>query len=594
MLDIIPVRKYNLHDESTRKVIDMKKAFRIILPIILAIVIIICTAWYLFVYDRAFTRDMLLSCARYSESQGNHNVAAWFYNIAYAQSGNSDEVAIELAQQYKSSGNYTKAEYTLSNAISDGGGVDLYIALCKTYVEQDKLLDAVTMLDSVSNPAVKEQLASMRPSTPSVAPQPGFYSQFISVSLSCENGVIYYSPSGEYPSISSAPYTDPIALTEGENTIYALSIAENGLVSPLSIYGYTVGGVVQKVTFADPTIESSIRTLLNAGEDTELYTNDLWTIKNYEIPANAKDYSDLKHMAFLEQLTVSNGKSNDFSFLSSLPNLVELSIKNTDISQENLKIISGLPQLKKLTLSYCNISGVTPLSKATSLVYLDLNNNTIRNIDGLDALVNLQELNLQHNAVQQLNALSSLNQLQRLDVSYNVLTSVAPLSKLSSLTWLDASVNKITELGQIGNLKKLTHLSLAGNNLTNVSALSACTTLEELNISSNAIADISALAALTNMLDFDFSYNQVKNLPAFSKNCQLVTINGSNNKISSLSNLGGLEHLNIVNMDYNADISSVKVLSNCPVLVEVNVYGTKVKDGQALSDNGIIVNYKPV
>ena len=30
--------------------------------------------------------------------------------------------AIELAEQYKSSGNFTKAEFTLSNAIADGGG----------------------------------------------------------------------------------------------------------------------------------------------------------------------------------------------------------------------------------------------------------------------------------------------------------------------------------------------------------------------------------------------------------------------------------------------------------------------------------------
>ena len=172
----------------------MKKSLRIILPVILAIAIILCTVWYLFIYDRGFTRDMLLSFARYSESQGNHNVATWFYNIAYKQSSNSDDVAIELAQQYKSSGNYTKAEYTLSNAIADGGGVDLYIALCNTYVEQDKLLDAVTMLDSITNPQIKEQLAAMRPASPTVTPEPGYYSQYISATLSKYDGTIYPTP----------------------------------------------------------------------------------------------------------------------------------------------------------------------------------------------------------------------------------------------------------------------------------------------------------------------------------------------------------------------------------------------------------------
>ena len=111
----------------------MKKSIRIILPIVLALAIVICTGWYLFIYDRAFTRDVLLHAARYFESSGNHTVSAWFYNHAYTHAGNSDAVAIELAEQYKESGNYTKAEYTLSHAISDGGGVDVYIALSKTF-----------------------------------------------------------------------------------------------------------------------------------------------------------------------------------------------------------------------------------------------------------------------------------------------------------------------------------------------------------------------------------------------------------------------------------------------------------------------------
>ena len=68
----------------------MKKVLRIIIPIFLVIAIFLCTAWYLSVYDRPFTRDVLLSIARYSEDQGNHSTAAWFYKLAYAQSGNSD------------------------------------------------------------------------------------------------------------------------------------------------------------------------------------------------------------------------------------------------------------------------------------------------------------------------------------------------------------------------------------------------------------------------------------------------------------------------------------------------------------------------
>ena len=144
----------------------MKKVLKVLLPILLSVAVIGCLIWYLFVYDREFSRDILLSQARYQESQGNHDVAAWFYDRAYDHANQDEDVAIELANQYKSIGNYTKAEFTLANAIADGGHAELYVALCKTYVEQDKLLDAVEMLDNISDANIKAQLDALRPAAP--------------------------------------------------------------------------------------------------------------------------------------------------------------------------------------------------------------------------------------------------------------------------------------------------------------------------------------------------------------------------------------------------------------------------------------------
>lgn len=572
----------------------MKKAIRIIIPIILAVAIVLCTAWYLLVYDRLFTRDMLLSFARHSEKQGNHSTATWFYNLAYSQAGDNDAVAIELAEQYKFSGNFTKAEFTLSNAIADGGGIDLYVALCKTYVQQDKLLDAVNMLDSITNSDIKEQLDAMRPKAPVTVPDPGFYNQYISITLSGEGGAVYASTDGQYPSMADAPCEQPIALVDGENTIYALTVAEDGLVSPLSIFGYTVGGVVELMEFSDAAIESEVRTLLNVSESATLYTNDLWTIKSFTVPAGAANYSDLQHMTFLESLTIDNGIATEIHNLSGLANLTELKISGTAISQEDLKSIAALPLLQNLTLQNCSLSSIAPLESAKELVNLDLNNNTIRSIQALAGMQKLQELNLQHNALSDLAALSGCSGLTKLDVSYNSLTSIASISSLSGLTWLDAGTNSITDLGEINKLTALTTLSLKSNKLTNVSAIAGCTALTDLNIASNELTDIAELSALTNMLYLDFSYNQVTKLPAFPKSCALVTINGSNNLLSSLDSLGGLENLNNVHMDYNTEISSVNALAKCPVLIEVNVYATKVKDVTALTNQSVIVNYNPV
>lgn len=572
----------------------MKKSVRILLPILLAVAIVACMIWYLFVYDQAFTRDLLLSCARFSENRGNHTMATWFYNCAYNQADDNDAVAIELAEQYKRSGNYTKAEVTLSKAIADGGGIDVYIALSKTYVEQDKLLAAVNMLDSIANAQIKAELASMRPAAPTSQPEPGFYSQYISVTIEADSGTLYVSTDGTYPSMKDEPYSEPVLLSDGENTIYALAVSKNGLVSPVSIFGYTVGGVVTEMNFADAKIEAEVRKLLSVSDDKQLYTNDLWTLTEFTVPQGATNYADLRQMSFLTSLTIDNGVSDQLGNLSGLANLETLTITNTSVSQEHLGIISVLPQLKKLTLQGCSLSAVTPLNKAVNLTYLDLSNNTISSIDSLASCTALTELFLQNNVIASLSSIAGDTKLTKLDASHNSLTSLAPLSGLSSLTWLNASTNNIADLGSIGNLTELTYLNLSSNKLTDVSALASCVALTNLNLSTNSLTNISGLSALTNMMYFDFSYNQVSALPKFSTDCALVTITGTKNNLSSLDALSGLTHLNNVHMDYNENISSVNCLADCPVLIEVNVYGTKVSNASALKKMNVIVNYNPV
>ena len=119
----------------------MKKFIRVLVPLLLAVLIIASIGWYLFTYDRGFTRDFLLTQARYNDLHGNSRLSSWFYDLAYNFSNHDENVAIELANLYKADDNYTKAEYTLTNAINSEPSAELFTALCKTYVEQAKLLE---------------------------------------------------------------------------------------------------------------------------------------------------------------------------------------------------------------------------------------------------------------------------------------------------------------------------------------------------------------------------------------------------------------------------------------------------------------------
>ncbi len=572
----------------------MKRALQIILPILLAIAVIFSIGWYFIKYDPDFTRDLLVARARRSEENGNHSMAIWFYELAYRQSGNDQDVAVELAMQYKASGHYTKAEYTLSNAIADGATAELYMALCQTYVEQDKLLDAVTMLDSISDPIIKAVLDAKRPAAPTATPEHGYYNQYITVSLQAKNGTIYMTTDGTYPSTADNRYTGPITLPGGETTIEALAVSDDGLVSPLAIMGYTVAGVVEEVTLTDPAIDKAVRDILKVSSDHALYTDELWTITSFIVPRDAKSLTDLAMLPFLEELIIRNGDFESLSSLSTLSSLQTLVIGDTAVETSDLKVIAGLPKLTSLTMTGCSLSSVSPLASATALIYLDLSNNTIRDLSPLSNMPNLETVLLSHNAITGLDVFGTMEKLVELDVSYNSITSVAPLAGTPSLATLNLTSNSLTTLSGLETITSLRALYVAFNKLTDVSMLSANTNLGELDVSNNSITDITALRTLNQLFSFNFSYNQVTKLPQFAKDCALVVIKGSENKLSSLEELSGLQNLNTVIMDHNTELRSVAPLATCYNLVEVSVYGTNVRDVSVLREMNVIVMYSPV
>jgi len=571
----------------------MKKFFKVLIPILLAFSLIFGAYWYLFVYDQDFTRDMLLSVARYFEGKGNLSTASWFYDQAYAHGDGRDDVAIELSRQYIRSGNYTQAEVTLNKAIKDGGGAALYIELSKIYVEQDKLLDAVQLLDNIPNAAIREEIAAIRPEPPSSSHTPGFYNTYIELSLNAPSGKLYANAMGEYPSVKKDLYRVPLKLHDGENVLYALSVAENGLVSPLSIYSYTIGGVVEKVNFKDDAIENAVRQKLMVSASKTLYSNDLWSIEEFVVPEDALYYDDLRYMIYLESLSIDNGSAGQLSFIEKLTNLKSLSIVNTPVSSDELDAIGKITSLQSLTLNGCSLSTTAGLEKLSSITYLDLSNNAIRNISALRSMPLLQELYMSTNALQDLNALSNCTQLTYIDVSHNAIASIDPIAHLESIAHLNLSNNSISNLSQIGKMTGLQELFISYNGLVGISQLETCTSLVRLDVSHNNIESIDVLGKLTNVMYLDFSNNKVKSIPKFQSDSKLVTIDGSYNELSDLSGLRGLKSLNKVVMDHNAKISKVSILKDCPLLSQVDVFGTKVskEDARILEqDKRVVVN----
>ena len=571
----------------------MKKALKIIIPLLLSLAIIGSMAWYFLVYDQGFTKDMLLWSARTLEQGGKHELAAWLYNITYRQASYEDDIAIELSNQYKTIGNYTKAEYTIAEAIAANPTTDLYIALCNLYVQQDKLMDAVALLDTVANPQIKAELDEMRPKAPSLTPEAGFYSQYVTVEATAEGSTLFVNTKNQFPTTEKDLYTGPITLPEGETVIHAIAVNDNGLVSPLTIHGYTIGGVIELVKFSDPAMEAAIRSAIGADENDTIFTNALWGVKTFTVPGDAVTFSDLAYLPYLKVLNVSDSVSGELVNIKNLSYLTELHVTGGSLSEDELAVIGQLTGLKKLTLSSCGISTIASLSSLNQLEYLDLSNNSLRNLSAISIMQNLQELYLSKNVVTDLTDLMGLKKLKTLDVSYNSLNSVDPIQSNISLTYLNFAHNNVKDISALTSLSVLNELHASHNIITDISAVSSCSEVEVLNIANNSITDISVLSVLEKMQQLDFSNNQVKELPKFSKKSALVSINGSYNQIENLKTLSSLTDLNIVLMDYNEKLDSLEPLDSCPRLVKVNAYGTKVSDVRFLTDKSVVVNYNP-
>ena len=575
----------------------MKKILKIVVPILLALVILCSICWYFFQYDTTFTHDLLLRHARQQDVKGNYAVSAWLYDLAYRQR-EDEQVAIELSNQYKTQGNYSKAESTLAKALANSPSLELYMALTSIYIEQDKIRDAVLMLDKVSDPDIQSQLQSLRPAAPVSNAESGTYMQYISVEFTGP-GTIYVNCHADYPSIKTDLYTDSIRLADGQTTLFAVSIAENGLVSPLSVYHYVIGSVVEEVIFADEAFEAAVRTQLGVDNNYVIYSNNLWDIKTFTVPADAITCSDLRWMPYLETLTIENATFEEYTALQELTSLKKLTIHGSRISDADLNIIADLPILRELTLRDCSISSIEPLSRCTTLTHLDLSSNAIRDISALSSLSQLHSLSLRSNAVISADALAGLSQLQELDISYNSLTTTQPIGALIGLVKLDVSANDLMNLNGLGTLYNMVEFVAGYNNLTDIAILRNSTMLETLNVSHNTLLNIDVIVKLPNLVSLDFSHNEVTYLPKLDVNCALQTIDGSYNALTSLNQLSKLENLTHVYMDYadinssSSRLSNIDSLQHCPKLQEVHVYGTKVRNVSKLTDKGILVRYTP-
>ncbi len=552
----------------------MKRVLKIVIPLVVVLALLGTAAWFFLSFRADLTAGFLRGQAAKMVERERYSRAVTYYNWAWQLDPENQEIPLALAEAYAGSGNYTKAEYTLVRAISARPqDVDLYVALCQVYVAQDKLLDAVQMLDRTSDAEVKAALDELRPAAPVLSPENGYYTEYIEVTADGGGNAVYLSIDGDYPSMEDDAYTGPVTLPGGETMVMAVAVDENQMVSQAVQNGYTIGGVVEPVTLNDPAIDAAVREQLGMTAGETLMTDDLWSIAELTLPDTVADLADLSHFTGLTTLTIQNVSGLDFSVLSQLTALQTLDLSGCTISSGSLDAIAGLTGLRVLRLNNCALTDINALSQLTALTELQLANNSLTDIGVTSLMLDLETVTLTNNPVTSIAGLSACTKLKSLDISGCSVTSIASLSGKTALETL-----------------------LAGNNqIADLSPLEGCTALAVLEVPYNLVSDISVLAQLPALTRFVGNNNQITAVPDFDEETsKLQYIQLDYNEVADLAGLQGINSLNYVYADYN-QVETILPLKNNINLIQINVWDNPIPEEEvkSLQENSIIVNYNP-
>ncbi|KAL2967130.1 hypothetical protein AAZX31_16G158300 [Glycine max] len=257
------------------------------------------------------------------------------------------------------------------------------------------------------------------------------------------------------------------------------------------------------------------------------------------IPSQLGNLSNLQKLYLGGRALKIDDGDHWLSNLISLTHLSFHSISNLNTSHSFLQMISKLPKLRELSLSYCSLSDHFILSLrpskfnfSSSLSFLDLSRNSFTSSMILQWLSNvtsnLVELDLSHNLLEGSTSSNHfgivLNSLQHLDLSHNLLegsTSKHFGRVMNSLEHLDLSYNifKGDDFKSFANICTLRSLYATENNFS-----------EDLP---SILHNLSSGCVRHSLQDLDLSYNQITgSLPDLSVFSSLKTLVLKQNQLS--------------------------------------------------------------
>lgn len=214
----------------------------------------------------------------------------------------------------------------------------------------------------------------------------------------------------------------------------------------------------------------------------------------------------------------------------------------------------GFQKLRNLKFLIFNMSDVendldiTNLKLCKKLVWLDLSESSVKNIDVLKNMPHLKKVDLSTTQISDISCFKNSKNLSFLSISNTEIHSIPDLSNLKKLETLYISYTKVKDYSEIQNISSLKYLSVRQISTNDFSFLSKLENLLSLDIGSNEVLSFDfldkmknlSILYLTNVRSTDFSKLKL------SKNLKSLTLSF----ISTINLLSIIDILPLLNLEH--------------------------------------------
>ncbi|AQT67853.1 Internalin-A precursor [Anaerohalosphaera lusitana] len=264
--------------------------------------------------------------------------------------------------------------------------------------------------------------------------------------------------------------------------------------------------------------------------------------------------SDLKEIDFvsklpnLKMISIRDSSVNDLSSIKALKGLRILSLKNFK-GQKNLAFIGEMTSLKGLTIKGVEALKFPSFSKLRHLEWLDIADANSVDVRTINSRNTLRELYLKNDHISNISFLKRLPNIEIAHLDDNPIKDFRPLSALKKLKNVSLSNTGFSDFKVLGGMSELETVYAEGNGIASLDDAEELIGIKSLRLRNNKLKSLAGIKVLSSLTSLDVRDNRLSSIEEVAHLKKLGALCLSGNKIKSIAPVAELSELWFLQLD---------------------------------------------